>query len=262
MTPLVIAHRGASEDAPEHTLDAYERALAGGASGVEADVRLTADGHLVCVHDRTVDRTSNASGVVSNFTLAELSDVDFGSWKLGADEAPDVEQTNGHRIVTLQRLLELVMSFDRRVSLLIETKHPTRYAGYVEERLADLLTEYRLTTTNRSARGVAVTTMTFSEVALWRLRRMLPHLPLVYLMERVPLVLRNGQLPRGVSTAGPSIALIREHPRYVQRVHEQGNEVYVWTVDEPDDVRLAVELGVDAIITNRPLQVLAQLTIH
>lgn len=257
--PLVIAHRGASQDAPEHTLQAYERALIAGSDGVEADVRLTADGHLVCVHDRRVDRTSNVTGVVSNFTLAELADVDFGSWKLGADEAPDTENGDGYRIVTLQRLLELVMSFDRPVSLLVETKHPTRYAGYVEERLTDLLTEYRLDGRTTSTRGVAVTAMSFSEVALRRLRRLMPELPLVYLMERVPVVYRSGQLPRGVSISGPWVELLHDHPRYVQRVHSQGHRVYVWTVDETDDVQLVHDLGVDAIITNRPTEVIAQL---
>jgi len=257
--PSVIAHRGASEDAPEHTLQAYERALVTGADGVEADVRLTADGHLVCVHDRRVDRTSNITGVVSNFTLAELADVDFGSWKLGADEAPDTENGSGHRIVTLQRLLELVMSFDRPVSLLVETKHPTRYAGYVEERLTDLLSEYRLDGRTAATRGLTVTAMSFSEVAVRRMRRLMPALPLVYLMERVPVMYRHGQLPRGVSIAGPWVRLLHDHPRYVQRVHSQGHRVFAWTVDEPDDVQLVHTLGVDAIITNRPSQVLAQL---
>ena len=67
--PFVVAHRGASGERPEHTLAAYELALQEGADGVECDVRLTRDGHLVCVHDRKVDRTSNGSGLVSEMTL-------------------------------------------------------------------------------------------------------------------------------------------------------------------------------------------------
>ena len=78
--PFVVAHRGASAERPEHTLAAYELALKEGADGVECDVRLTRDGHLVCVHDRRVDRTSNGTGLVSEMTLAQLRELDFGAW--------------------------------------------------------------------------------------------------------------------------------------------------------------------------------------
>jgi len=76
--PQVVAHRGASEDEPEHTLAAYVAAVAAGADALECDVRLTADGHLVCVHDRRVDRTSNGRGVVSGLELAQLEGMDWG----------------------------------------------------------------------------------------------------------------------------------------------------------------------------------------
>ena len=78
--PHVYAHRGSSAALPEHTLAAYLRALDDGADGVECDVRLTRDGHLVCVHDRRLERTSNGRGRVSTKTLAQLDELDFGSW--------------------------------------------------------------------------------------------------------------------------------------------------------------------------------------
>jgi glycerophosphoryl diester phosphodiesterase len=84
----VVAHRGASEEAPEHTLAAYKKAIEDGADALECDVRLTADGHLVCVHDRRVNRTSNGRGAVSALELAELAALDFGSWK-NREESPD-----------------------------------------------------------------------------------------------------------------------------------------------------------------------------
>jgi glycerophosphoryl diester phosphodiesterase len=84
--PLVVAHRGSSHSIAEHTLAAYLRAIDESADGLECDVRLTRDGHLVCVHDRRIDRTSNGSGVVSEFDLAELGSFDFASWK---DDLPD-----------------------------------------------------------------------------------------------------------------------------------------------------------------------------
>src|ERR1700759_3804015 len=88
--PLVFAHRGGADALPEHTLGAYLRALDEGADGLECDVRLTRDGHLVCVHDRKLDRTSNGRGLVSTKTLAELDQLDFGSWHPGypVDEEP------------------------------------------------------------------------------------------------------------------------------------------------------------------------------
>src|SRR5438309_8119165 len=91
--PQVVAHRGASEVEAEHTLAAYRRAIDDGADGLECDVRLTRDGVLVCVHDRRIDRTSSGRGVVSTLELADLAELDFGSWHRG--EEPDLLMTAG-----------------------------------------------------------------------------------------------------------------------------------------------------------------------
>ena len=91
--PQVVAHRGSSAVRAEHTLGAYVTALDEGAEALECDVRLTADGHLVCVHDRNLRRTAHKNGVVSAMELADLEDLDFSSWKNPwaelDDEAPD-----------------------------------------------------------------------------------------------------------------------------------------------------------------------------
>jgi len=79
--PTVVAHRGASSAVAEHTLAAYVAAIESGADALECDVRLTRDGHLVCVHDRTVNRTSDGKGVVSDFDLEGLRTLDFSSWR-------------------------------------------------------------------------------------------------------------------------------------------------------------------------------------
>jgi glycerophosphoryl diester phosphodiesterase len=79
--PQVVAHRGASDVVAEHTLGAYLAALDEGAEALECDVRLTADGHLVCVHDRDLRRTASTPGIVSTMELAELDELDFASWK-------------------------------------------------------------------------------------------------------------------------------------------------------------------------------------
>lgn len=257
----VVAHRGASEEAPEHTLAAYRKAVEDGAGALECDVRLTADGHLVCVHDRRVNRTSNGRGAVSALELADLATLDFGSWR-SRDEEPDWEHRPEDRedtsVLTLERLLELVADAGRQVELAIETKHPTRWAGQVEERLLLLLKRFGLDSP-QSADESPVRIMSFSARSLHRVRAASPTLPTVYLMQFVSPRLRDGRLPTGVRIAGPSIRIVRNHPAYVERLKRAGHQVHVWTVNEPQDVDLCVGLGVDAIITNRPRAVLRQL---
>lgn len=255
--PAVIAHRGASEDAPEHTLAAYRKAIEDGADALECDVRLTADGHLVCVHDRRVNRTSNGRGAVSTMELSVLSALDFGSWKGQATdaEAPDRDSTS---VLTLERLLELVADAGRPVELAIETKHPTRWAGQVEERLLDLLGRFGLAAPT-VGQPSPVRVMSFSARSLHRVRAAAPGLPTVYLMQFVSPRHRDGRLPPGVRIAGPSIRIIRNNPGYVARLHRAGHQVHVWTVNDQADVELCARLGVDAVITNRPKAVLSQL---
>jgi glycerophosphoryl diester phosphodiesterase len=101
--------------------------------------------------------------------------------------------------------------------------------------------------------------MSFSQTSLRRLRQLAPDLETLYLMDRVPLRFRDGSLPLGTRIAGPSIEIVRAHPRYVARVHNRGGAVHVWTVDTADDIELCAGLGVEAIITNRPRRVLESL---
>ncbi|MBV2354761.1 glycerophosphodiester phosphodiesterase [Streptomyces sp. J2-1] len=258
----VVAHRGASEDAPEHTLAAYKKAIEDGADALECDVRLTADGHLVCVHDRRVDRTSNGRGAVSGLELARLTTLDFGSWKARDGEEPDwvhrPEDPADTSVLTLERLLELVADSGRRVELAIETKHPTRWAGQVEERLLALLKRFGLDAPAAPAES-PVRIMSFSARSLHRVRAAAPTLPTVYLTQFVTPRLRDGRLPAGVGIAGPSIRIVRNHPVLVERLKAAGHRVHVWTVNEPEDVDLCRDLGIEAIITNRPRAVLDRL---
>jgi glycerophosphoryl diester phosphodiesterase len=234
--PKIVAHRGASWEHPEHTLEAYQKAILQGADLLECDVRLTADGHLVCVHDRRIDRTSEGKGVVSARTLEQLR-----RWDSDQDR----------QVLLLQELIDLVLSAERRVGLAIETKHPVRYAGLVEQRVVEMVRDYGLVG-SRFDEDSRVYLMSFSEMALRRWRALAPGVPRVFLMEEVPLRCRKGWLPFGAGVAGPSIEILREHPGYVDRVHRAGGRVFVWTVDEVEDVELCRTLGVDAIISNRP----------
>ncbi len=257
----MVAHRGDSGLRAEHTLAAYEAALTTGADGLECDVRLTRDGHLVCVHDRRVERTSNGYGVVSELDLAGLRELDFASWRekwpdsaddLLSDEpylqgvAPD-RQPGG--VLTLETLLGLIADAGRPVRLLIETKHPTRYAGLVEKELVRTLRRFGVTGSDGAS---PVTVMSFASTALRRVRLLAPDLPTVLLFERWAPGRRGGDLPTGTEIAGPSLALLREYPGYVARAHERGAQVYCWTVNDPEDISYVLSLGVNAVITNYP----------
>ncbi len=255
--PLVIAHRGASAERAEHTLAAYVRAIESGADGLECDVRLTSDGQLVCIHDRTVDRTSNGSGAVSALTLSQLRKLDFASWHEGPG--------NTAGVLTLQALLELIADTDRPLHLLVEAKHPNRHGPRLERALADALARFNLTgsatgTDLPPATTSSVTVMSFAKSALRRSHQLLPDVATVLLMEAARGPRRTGLLPDDVGIAGPSLRLLRHDPHYVERAHALGNQVYVWTVDDELDVRYVADLGVDAVITNDPARAVAIVT--
>jgi glycerophosphoryl diester phosphodiesterase len=190
---------------------------------------------------------------VSALELAELVELDFASWRDGGP----AENGGDGAVLTLESLLTYVYDCGRRVELAIETKHPTRYAGLVERRLVETLDRYGWAHP-RLGQRLPVRVMSFSWLSLRRMRELAPSIKSVYLMERVPLRMWDGSLPMHVGIAGPSIAILRAHPRYVERVHRAGGAVHVWTVDEPSDVDLCLRLGVDAIITNRPAEVIAR----
>jgi glycerophosphoryl diester phosphodiesterase len=255
--PQIVAHRGSSTEEAEHTLAAYRRALHDGADALECDVRLTADGHLVCVHDRRIDRTSNGKGVVSALRLEDMERMDFASWKTGwrelDEQAYGIDERPG-RVLTLERLLDTVRDYDRPVELAIETKHPTRYAGLVERRLVELLDRYGWARPRRG-RPSPVRVMSYSSMSLRRVLELAPGLPTVYLMDRVPLRYRDGTLPVGASVSCVDMGVIRQHPEYVRKVHQHGHEVHVFTVNLRADVQRCLAAHVDAIITDVPMLV-------
>jgi glycerophosphoryl diester phosphodiesterase len=248
--PLVVAHRGASATNAEHTLGAYVAALDEGADALECDVRLTADGHLVCVHDRDLRRTAHRDAIVSTMELADLEDIDFASWKNPwsdlDDEAPDADPELA-KVLTMRRLLETAADYPRRVELAIETKHPTRYAGLVERRLVQLLDEF-----GWAGRGSPVRIMSFSWVALRRIRRLAPDLELVMLMSSPNQWYRSRPFVDSDWLAGPGIEFVREHPDLVGRMVRSGTRVHCWVVNETADIDLCRKLGVEAIITDAP----------
>ncbi|WP_018180472.1 glycerophosphodiester phosphodiesterase [Jongsikchunia kroppenstedtii] len=248
--PGVVAHRGASAALPEHTLAAYELAIEQGADGLECDVRLTKDQQLVCVHDRTIDRTSTGTGVVSEMTLAQLREFDFGSWHSAEVSAP---------VLTLAELLTLTLDQKRRpIRLFIETKHPVRQGGLVEQLLLAELHRFGVAQPPSADHSRAVV-ISFSTSGVWRIRRNAPMLPTVLLGDTARLFGGSAATAVGATGIGPSIATLREHPDLVDRAAAAGRETYCWTVDEADDVSLCTELGVGWIATNHPDRVYALL---
>lgn len=266
--PEIVGHRGSREDVYEHTLRAFKQGIADGADALECDIRLTADGHLVCLHDRRLEFVSGNRGIVSSMTLDELREVRFGArrpWRVadrlrgGRPVAPPEGDVDDTRLTTLRELLELVADASRPVGLLIEIKHPTRYAGLTEARLVELLTEFGLAGRRLHPNGrPAVRVMSFAEVSMRRMRRLAPELDLVYLMGRLPRRYRDGSLPPGVGWTGISKDIVRSDPGYVARAQAKGHQVNVWTVNEPADVTRCLDAGVDTITTDRPRAVRAQ----
>jgi glycerophosphoryl diester phosphodiesterase len=267
----VVAHRGATAEAAEHTLAAYRQAAAVGADAVECDVRLTRDGVLVCVHDRQIRRTSNGRGVVSALHLAELEQYQFGPrrpkgrnrWAddeiLSVTDEPDLE--NG-LVLTLDRLLDYITASPGRLRLAIETKHPTRHTRRVEEALVESLRRHGLLTGGRPvdwAGKPAVRMMSFSQLAVRRMAELAPGIPTVLLIGKRLRPVRRELLLGNADALGPGVALIRADPDFVADAHAAGKEVHVWTVNRPADMDLMRDLGVDAVITDHPDEMLRRL---
>jgi glycerophosphoryl diester phosphodiesterase len=196
---------------------------------------------------------------VSALTLGELLRHDFSrpglSWRDYESPAPDETRTD---VLTLRTMIATLLDASPTIRFAIETKHPTRFGGYVEAELVDTLAYFGLARprgTGRLAGESRVRLMSFSARALRRIHRSAPGLPTVLLMDSVPRRHRDGSLPENIGIAGVSIAWVRANPDYVALTQGKGHAVHVWTVDAPADVTFLAALGVDAIISNRPRMV-------
>jgi glycerophosphoryl diester phosphodiesterase len=226
--PLVIAHRGDSAHRPENTLAAIAGALELGAVAVEMDVQLTRDGHVVVIHDPTLERTTNGSGPVAVRMLAELRRLDAGSWKAPAFA--------GERIPELREVLDLVRG---RMILFLDLKD----GRGLEERVARVV-----------GSRTDVIALAFEPARIARMRSLLPHVPTMLLVRRKPddevemliaVASQAGAALLGVEVAGVDRPLI-------EAAHRAGLGVFAWTVNDPGDARQLVAAGIDGLITDRP----------
>ncbi len=239
--PAVIAHRGFSGARPENTLAAVRAAIEVGADMVEVDVTLTADGQVVCIHDDTVNRTTNGKGPVTGIDLDELQRLDAGSWFSA--------QWAGERIPTMEEVLDL--SKDRiLVNIEIKSEVVTPEAeGGIAEKVVQLINEKEMSD--------QVIVSSFEPLALQHVRTIDPGIVTASLFNKE---IHRGwafsDVVKGVDSRALNISQKRVTPALMDQCGTSGIPVGVYTVNKKGNMRKMIGLGVQAIFTNHPDQLL------
>ena len=215
----VTGHRGAAGLEPENTLRSIRKAIDLGVDRVEVDVRVTRDGHLVVIHDETVDRTTNGHGYVNELTLDEIRKLNAGK---------------GEKVPTLEEVLEITKG---KVELQIELKVPEATGSTL--RLIE----------KENAEGEVIIT-SFIHDLLRRVHDFNPELRTGALFFNV-----EGDICRkalNVYSKAVHVYYRNVDAELVRHAHEMGLEIEVWNPDEPKEMMRMIKLGVDSIGTNRP----------
>jgi glycerophosphoryl diester phosphodiesterase len=230
---MCIAHRGASSYAPENTLTAFDLALAMGSMHIELDVHCTRDGQVVVIHDETVDRTTNGTGPVTSYTLAELRCLDAGAW-FGAEFI-------GQRLATYA---EILGRYGGSVHIHTEIKGHT---AHLAQRTVDLIRQYDMT--------AQVTITSFQQSPLQDIRVYAPELPTGWLVHQVneTIITRAQQL--GVTQLCPLATTVT--PALVRHLHAHGFVVRAWGVTTEALMRQVVDAGADGMTVNFPDKLMA-----
>ena len=233
----VLGHRGAKGHAPENTLASFRKAIELGATMAELDIHLSRDGELVVMHDATVDRTTNGSGLVSEMTLAELKRLDAGAWF--------DPRYAGERVPTLQEVIDATRG---RILLNVEVKRPAAGGTYpgLAQRLAETLKA------NDAVRTVAVSS--FEPEYLRQLRPLLPDLQLALLYSKSPEDPCRLALDEGWDGLHPHLSQVDE--AFVERAHAAGLIVRAWNPNEVPEMERLVRMGVDGVGTDYPERLL------
>ena len=246
--PLVIAHRGGARLRPENTLPAFAHAAELGVDILELDVRRTKDGALVVIHDPTIDRTTDGTGAVSSYTLAELQSFDAG-FRFATPDASDFPYRG--RGVTIPTLDE-VFAAHSAARYIIEIKsgessdvaaalcetiraHKLTEGALVASVSAELLHGFRRSCPEVATSAHADEARDFLALSYTKLGA--TYSPEFYALQ-VPLALGGG-IP--IVTRG-----------FVEAAHERNLQVHPWTINDPAEMRRLLNIGVDGIITDRP----------
>jgi len=244
--PMVIAHQGGEGLRPSNTMLAFANAVALGVDVLEMDVHSTSDGALVLIHDDTVDRTTDGSGRVQEFTLAELQQLDAGEYWTPDDGATYPYRGQGARIPTLE---EIVTAFPQmKFNIEIKQIEPSIAAP-----LCDLLRDHGLTERALIA--------SFHPTAMDEFRAACPEVATSMVEDELrPFFILNtiflGALysPPGTAFQVPeySGSLHVLTPRFVRGAQRNNVAVHPWTIDDPAGMARFLDMGVDGIITDRP----------
>ncbi|MDQ4128114.1 MAG: glycerophosphodiester phosphodiesterase [Actinomycetota bacterium] len=245
--PANFAHRGDSTRAPENTLEAFRRAVEAGAGGLELDVHLTRDGHVVVIHDATLDRTTSGSGAVDGRTLEELKGLDSGHCF-----SPDGGTTYPYRGLGLgvPTLAEVLEEFpDVSINIDIKDLRAGCEAAVVEvlrkaraEGRALIVSTYHpaVRRVRKVSGGSVATGASRREVAIFYLLSAL----------RLEGMLRPDYDALQVPVSYGGLALVTR--RFVEAAHARGVRVDAWTINDPAEMRRLLDLGVDVVMTDRP----------
>ena len=228
MKPEIWAHRGASFFAPENTLPAFSLAADMGADGVEFDIQLTKDGEIVVIHDEKVDRTTDGQGYVKDFSLAEIK-------KLNAAKSGGFVE-----IPTLTEVFELLRPTTLRIN--VEFKTGIVYYDSIEEKAFALAEKFGLVD--------RILWSSFNHYSCQKVKELSELADIALLSASGIFVTAEQCKSLGASAMHPNIRQLH-HPRLVEDCDLRGVKLRVWTVDKPDDFRLAIQQKVDGIFTNR-----------
>ena len=239
----VIAHRGASSEAPENTMAAFHRGIEAGAGFIETDLQLSRDARLVAIHDGTLDRTTNGQGPVSAKTLEELRQLDAGAWFSDGAGGRHKGSFGGQRIPTLDEILSLGREKD--IGVYLELKTPA--VSGAEHALVGAL--------RASGEIVRVIVMSFDLAVLAKVRNSEPLIVTGYLCEKPgPNAVREA-----VEIGARQILPRCDHVTrdLIEEAHKSDLKVVTWTVNDPAQAKALVDMRVDGIITDYPREVVA-----
>ena len=229
----IFAHRGASADAPENTMAAFRKACDMGAHGIELDVQMSADGKLVVIHDHTLMRTSNGQGMVNDHTLAELQQLDFGGWFSPAFQ--------GERIATLHEVLSFIAETGMELNIELKT-YPMEYDTRIPLCTVDMVQSFDLMD--------KVILSSFDHRSLMDAKRRDARIQTGLLYSANIINVGDYARKLGAQFIHPHYAYIDQTE--IRNCMQNGISVNAWTVDEIAVAEKLREMGVAALIADKP----------